>query len=126
LETITFDSPPEIRLKFEVRFFHAAEKFLFSLHEKHQRKLIYNIEQAQVNRDPKLFKKIEGDIWEFRANCAGIQYRFLAFWFEQDKQKPQVFITHGFVKKTSKIPSSEIDRAIQIRRQHFNSLNNQQ
>ena len=43
------------------------------------RKLFYNIDLAERTNDPRLFKKLQGDIWEFRTNYAGLQIRLLAF-----------------------------------------------
>jgi hypothetical protein len=65
------------------------------------------------------FKKLTGEIWDFRTLYLGKQYRLLAFW---DKSKPDatlVVATHAFVKKESKVPSKEIDRAMMWRRKYF-------
>jgi hypothetical protein len=75
--------------------------------------------RAQVELNPELFKKLTGEIWEFRALCQGKHYRLLAFW---DKSKPYVTLvvaTHAFVKKESKVPPKEIERAMMLRRKYF-------
>jgi phage-related protein len=75
--------------------------------------------RAQLELNPELFKKLTGEIWEFRTLYQGKQYRLLAFW---DKSKPDatlVVATHAFVKKESKVPSKEIDRAMMLRRKYF-------
>jgi len=49
-----------------------------------------------------------------------LQYRLLAFWDKTDKLNILVISTHGFIKKRSKVPDSEIQKAIQIRNKYFN------
>mgnify|MGYP001033477284 CR=1 FL=1 len=49
----------------------------------------------------------------------GIQYRLLAFW--DTDAETLVIATHGFVKKTQKTPSKEINKAEAIRKLYFNS-----
>jgi hypothetical protein len=41
--------------------------------------VFYNIDLAEQTNDPKLFKKLKNDIWEFRTLYAGLQIRLLAF-----------------------------------------------
>ena len=46
-------------------------------------------------------------------------YRLLAFW---DRERRALIIaTHGFVKKTWKVPKREIDRAEAIMKQYYNN-----
>lgn len=103
----------------------AAEKFMFSLPEKVQKKITYNllrIEGGEVNSE--LFKKLENtEIWELRTLFDGICYRMFAFW---DKEiGALVVVTHGLVKKTQKTPKKEIAKAEAIRKEYFNSKNRQ-
>jgi hypothetical protein len=65
--------------KFEVIFLEEAIEFLRELDEKPKEKIFYNITKASYSNDPKLFKKLTGDIWEFRTLYAKVQYRLLAF-----------------------------------------------
>jgi len=65
---------------FEVVFLEEAYDFLKSIDKKHYEKILYNIRKAQLENDPKLFKKLNDDIWEFRTLYQGLQYRMLAFW----------------------------------------------
>ena len=76
---------------------------------------------AQYHTNPKLFKKLEGEIWEFRTLFAGIQYRLLAFWDKSNNKETLVFATHGTIKKTSKVDNKEINKAKRIRQQYFNN-----
>ena len=89
------------------------------LNAKSVAKVLYNIEFAEQTNDPKLFKKLQNDIWEFRTKYSGIQIRLLAFWDKTDATETLVFASHGFIKKVDKIPSNEIDRAKAIRIKYF-------
>ena len=83
-------------------------------------KIIYNIDLAEQTNDPKIFKKLQNDIWEFRTKYAGLQIRLLAFWDKSDNKETLVIATHGFVKKVDKVPIKEIERAERIRDKYFN------
>lgn len=105
--------------KFQTRFLEEADKFISELDSKTVRKVFYNIDLAEQTSDPKLFKKLQSDIWEFRTIFAGIQIRLLAFWDKSDKTDILVFATHGFIKKVDKVPKKEIERAVRIKEQYF-------
>lgn len=98
-----------------------ADKFIAKLVPKAARKVFYNIDLAEQSNDPKLFKKMQKDIWEFRTNFGGQQIRLLAFWDKDDEIETLVFATHGFIKKVDKVPANEIERAINIRKKYFES-----
>jgi len=98
-----------------------ANKFLASLDIKVARKVIYNIDLAEQSNDPRLFKKLQNDIWEFRTNSGGQQIRLLAFWDKEKDSETLVFATHGFIKKVDKVPKNEIERAVNIRTKYFES-----
>ena len=102
-------------------FLDEADEFIAKLDLKVVRKIIYNIDIAEQTNDPRLFKKLQSDIWEFRTKYAGLQIRLLAFWDKTDNKKTLVFATHGFVKKVDKVPSNEIERAVRIRDKYFNN-----
>jgi len=105
--------------KFEVNLLEEVFRFLESLELKHREKILQNIRRAQFHNDPKLFKKLTRNIWEFRTLYAGLQYRLLAFLDNTDSKETLVLATHGFVKKTSKLDKKEIDRAEHIRETYF-------
>jgi len=105
--------------KFEVVFLEEAIEFLDELDEKSREKILYNIDKARYVNDPKLFKKLTSLIWEFRTLYQKKQYRILAFWDKEDDLKTLVVTTHGFVKKTSKVPKKEIQKAEEIRKNYF-------
>lgn len=104
---------------FETRFLEEADKFIAQLDAKTIRKVFYNIDLAEQTNDPRLFKKLQSDIWEFRTQYAGIQIRLLAFWDKTGRKETLVFATHGFIKKVDKVPSKEIERAVKIRERYF-------
>ena len=86
---------------------------------KAKKKIYYNLDKAKLENDPKLFKKLTDDIWEFRTLYQGIQYRLFAFWDKNDKTETLVLSTHGMVKKVSKVPKSQIEKALKIRAEYF-------
>jgi phage-related protein len=105
--------------KFEIIFLEEAYEFLSSLERKHYEKIIYNIRKAQVDNDPKLFKKLSNDIWEFRTLFQGFQYRLFAFWDKSSTIETLVISTHGIVKKTSKVPDNEIQKALSLKTKYL-------
>lgn len=97
-----------------------------SLERKHSEKILYNIRKAQIENDPELFKKLNEDIWEFRTLYQDLQYRLLAFWDKTSTKNTLVISTHGFIKKRSKVPDNEIQKAIQIKAKYFTEKHKKQ
>jgi phage-related protein len=54
-------------------------------------------------------------IWELRVRTNHGIYRFLYFFIDNHK----FVITHGFSKKSGKVPDSEIDKAIEFREDYI-------
>jgi phage-related protein len=73
--------------------------------------------------DLKLFEKLEGEIWEFRTKYNKNQYRLFAFWDKTGEKETLVIATHGIMKKTSKTPKKEIQKAENIRLEYFKNIN---
>ena len=111
----------ELKARFKVIMSSEADAFLDTLRQDIKDKIVYNVDKvANGYMDKDLFKKLDGtDIWEFRTLYKGIKYRLLAFW-DTDAER-LVIATHGFVKKTQKTPSKEINKAEAIRKLYFNS-----
>ena len=107
---------------FDIVLLDEAFEFLSGLDQKHYEKILYNIRKAQKVQDPELFKKLNDDIWEFRTLYQGLQYRLLAFWDKTNNENTLVVSTHGFVKKRSKVPESEILKAKKIRTEYFEEV----
>ena len=74
---------------FTTRFLEGADAFIAQLDKKSASKLFYIVDLAEQTNDPKLFKKLRGEIWEFRSQYLGNQNRLLAFW---DKTKKPWFL----------------------------------
>ena len=108
-----------MHVKFEVLFLEDARTFLTDLDEKTRTKILYNIDKARILNDPKLFKKLTETVWEFRTKYNGSHYRLLAFWDKSGSTETLVISTHGFVKKTDKVPSNELTRAETLRQAYF-------
>ena len=107
---------------FEVSFMDEVQDFLDSLDEAPRDKIVYNVHKVAGGViDHDLFKKLDGSngFWEFRTKFNGMEYRLLAFWDEQEKRL--VVATHGFVKKTWKVPQKEISRAEALRKKYYES-----
>jgi phage-related protein len=105
--------------KFEVVLLEEALDFVETLDLKTRKKIYFNLDKATQTNDPKVFKKLSNDIWEFRTKFSGLQYRLFAFWDKTDKTETLVISTHGMVKKVDKVPRNEIEKAIKIRTEYF-------
>lgn len=106
-------------LKFEVLFMNEAREFLTGLDTKARDKIIFNIDRAKLHNDKELFKKLTGEIWEFRTLFNKTHYRLFAFWDKTSKQETLVISTHGIIKKTDKTPDKELNKAETLRIQYF-------
>ena len=106
---------------FETKFLEEADVFISKLDLKTIKKIFYNIDLAEQTNDPKLFKKLQNDIWKFRTKYVGLQIRFLAFWDKTDNKETLVLATHGFIKKVDKVPANEINRALRLRENYYNN-----
>ena len=104
---------------FETRFLKEADEFVAKLDKKSAKKVFYNIDLAEQTNDPKLFKKLNKEIWEFRSLYLGNQNRLLAFWDKTEPTSTLVLATHGFIKKGDKVPNNEIEKAERIREEYF-------
>jgi phage-related protein len=104
---------------FETRFLDEVNEFLAQLDPKTVKKIFYNIDLAEQTNDPRLFKKLQSDIWEFRTKFAGLHIRLLAFWDKSDNKETLVIATHGIVKKVDKVPEKEIERAVRLKMNYF-------
>ena len=108
--------------QFQIVYLKEAMEFIRTLPLSAQKKIFYNADKISRGFvSSELFKKLEGnsDLWEFRTLYDGMQYRLLAFWDEQEQR--MVVATHGFVKKTWKVPAKEIQKAEQLRKKYYES-----
>ena len=94
-----------------------AQEFIDNLEIKARNKVLYNLSKAQEIQDQELFKKLDGEIWEFRTRYNNVSYRLFAFW---DKTRDAVVIcSHGLIKKVQKTPRIEIEKAEKIRKEYL-------
>ena len=107
--------------KFRTIFLEDVIEFFDELDEKARNKIIFNIDKAEQTNDPRLFKKLTNEIWEFRTQYNSLQYRLLGFWDKRDNQDTLVVCSHGIVKKTDKVPSKEIEKSEKIRKNYFDN-----
>jgi phage-related protein len=96
-----------------------AAKFLEGLEAKSREKVLFNMWKAKASNDKEIFKKLTGNTWEFRTLYRKSYIRFFAFWDKSDRWDTIVISTHGFIKKTGKVPKSEIERAERQRLKYF-------
>lgn len=108
-----------MKQKFNVILLGDVWDLLDTLDEKSKDKILYNIDKAKYVNDPELFKKLDDLIWEFRTKYQKSYYRLFSFWDKTDTAKTLVVATHGIIKKTDKIPKTEIDKAKAIMKQYF-------
>jgi phage-related protein len=108
--------------RFEIEFLEDAREFLANVDIKTRNKILFNIDKARITNDPVLFKKLDTDIWEFRTKYNKQHYRLLVFWDKRNNKNTLVICTHGFVKKTDKVPKTEIERAKQMMKQYFENF----
>ena len=109
--------------KFEVLFLTEAREFLLHLDSKPRDKIIFNIDKAKIKTDNELFKKLTGEIWEFRTLFNKTHFRIFSFWDKQNNQKTLVLATPGIIKKADKTPEKEIEKAEKIRLKYFELKN---
>ena len=107
-----------VKKNFDVLLSEEAEEFIRSLNSKVQKKVIYNIQKSRQVNDSKLLKKVSNEIWEFRTRYGKTQIRMLAFW--DTNTKALIICSHGFVKKTSKVPKAEMDKVLRYRNEYLN------
>jgi len=105
--------------RFEVDFLQDVIDFFENIEEKARDKIIFNIHKARKSNDPKLFKKLTDEIWEFRTLYNKKQYRLFAFWDKTKETKTWVVATHGIIKKTQKTPTKEIMKAKELMKKYF-------
>ena len=108
---------------FKTEFFPEVREFFKSIDNKAVDKIFWNLDIAERTNDPRLFKKLNGDIWEFRTEYRSLQYRLLAFWDKTNVSETLVIATHGIIKKTEKMPAKEIEKADKLRKNYFKQKN---
>lgn len=111
--------------RFNVIFLSEAREFLLEIDEKSRDKILFNIDKSKIKDDNELFKKLKGEIWEFRTLYNKTYFRIFAFWDKTEPVATLVLATHGIIKKTGKTAEKEIDKAENIRLRYFELKNKQ-
>ena len=95
-----------------------VKEFLLSLNTKIRAKTVDMISILQLNglemREP-FAKHLENGIFELRCRKGKDNIRILYF-FTQDRR---IILTNGFIKKTQKTPSAEIEKAKKYRAEYL-------
>ena len=88
-----------------------VERYLDSLSDRVAQKITWVLNLIEdLDFVPKqYYKKLKGtdDIWECRIRTGSNQHRILGFMSKNNF----IVLTHGFVKKSSKVPEKEIKKA---------------
>lgn len=108
-----------MKTNFDTVLLEEVKLFLDKLEEKPRDKVLYNIWKSALVSDSEIFKKIQGEIWEFRTLYQKTYYRLFAFWDKENEKQTLVVATHGIIKKTGKTPKAEIEHAENIRKKYF-------
>ena len=91
------------------------EKWLMDLPRAHYQRCLASIRRLRASghllRHPHAHVLRNG-ICELRLRYGKVRYRILYFWHGEGS----VVISHGFVKKTAKVPQGEIQRALDRKR----------
>jgi mRNA-degrading endonuclease RelE of RelBE toxin-antitoxin system len=104
---------------YNVIFLDGVRRFMQKLDGRIAEKILFVVAVAQQKKDPKFFKKLKGEIWEFRIRHMGVQIRLLSFWDNSNVRESLVVIAVGFIKKTDKISKDEFVKAENIRKKYF-------
>lgn len=87
---------------FKLIIFKEAREFLDALSDKVREKMLYNIRKVRFGmQDKDVFKKLDGEIWEFRTSWYGMAYLLFAFW--DNDCETLVIATHELIEKTETI-----------------------
>lgn len=110
----------------EVEYFETAtrcpvQEFLDSLETKERKRVLWAIDLLSdygsdlvlLGRDHAAY--LRDKIFELRVRSRHKRFRVFYFFFDGDR----VILTHGIVKKTGKVPESEIDKALACREYYF-------
>ena len=102
-----------------IAYKHYYSDFMKTLSLKEQKKIHYGLDLwgAQERISLKFVRHIKGGLYELRTEYESNIYRIF-FVFDDDKI---VVLFNGFQKKTQKTPKNEIDKAIKIKNEYYES-----
>ena len=93
--------------------------FLSTLKENEVKKIIYVIDMLKIRQrvSSKYVKYIKDGLFELRAECDGNIFRVF-FIFDEGNI---VLLLNGFRKKTEKTPKQEIEKALKLKKEYYES-----
>jgi len=108
----------------EIILLKQAEIFIDEIGQPVRKKFFISMRKTKSRIFGDWFKKLTdtNDLFEFRVENQGKFYRLFSFWDSRDGQQTLVVCTHGLIKKTNKIPKSEIKKAEDTKDKYFNGL----
>lgn len=94
-------------------------EFLSTLKENEVKKIIYVIDMLKIRQrvSSKYVKYIKDGLFELRAECDGNIFRVF-FIFDEGNI---VLLLNGFRKKTEKTPKQEIEKALKLKKEYYES-----
>lgn len=100
-------------------------EFLDSLSSKEKvliERLLQRLEEYGTQLERPYVAPLRDHIWELRKETHQANVRLLYFFFDGNK----FIITHGFKKKSGKVPDNEIERAIESRNEYLKRIGRSQ
>lgn len=91
--------------------------FISSLRKEEARKIYYILDMLKVQVSSKFVKYLREELYEIRAEYGGNIFRVF-FIFDDGNI---VILFNGFQKKTKKTPPSEIEKALKIKEEYYES-----
>ena len=91
--------------------------FISSLRKEEARKIYYILDMLKVQVSSKFVKYLCEELYEIRAEYGGNIFRVF-FIFDDGNI---VILFNGFQKKTKKTPPSEIEKALKIKEEYYES-----
>ena len=91
--------------------------FISSLRKEEARKIYYILDMLKVQVSSKFVKYLREELYEIRAEYGGNIFRVF-FIFDDGNI---VILFNGFQKKTKKTPPSEIEMALKIKEEYYES-----
>lgn len=106
-----------------IAYKHYFADFMNSIGGAEARKIAYVLDMLKTQQrvSEKFVKVIRDGLYEIRAEYSGNIYRVF-FIFDDGNI---VVLFNGFQKKTQKTPSSEIDKALKLKEEYYETKRNQ-
>lgn len=105
-------------MNYSIKIYKNLSNWLNSIDSKPKKKILKTLSNIKEgNIDPSFFTKLSGndDLWEVRVRFQQ-QYRIICFFIKDESGSKSLYLSNGFIKKTCKTPSKEIEKSKQIRR----------